>query len=195
MLPCELYLVTTPDFDPDTELDGLCQILRRWSPAALRLDVSQPNRARAIVPAIRSMVQNAGTALILTDLPELAHELECDGVHLTRGSGLLDTARAALGDALQLGVACGDSRDEAMHAGEAGADYIAIDADATDLAQWWNQMVELPLVAETIESVDQARTMVAAGTDFLALTVSFTNADVTGAWMERVLDLAGESPA
>ncbi|AOX19064.1 thiamine phosphate synthase [Kozakia baliensis] len=187
MLPCELYLVTLPEFDPATDLPGLDTVLKRWTPSALRLATSEPNQARRIVKEIRQTVQSNGVALILTDLPVLARELECDGVHLSRHSALAETARKVLGDDLQLGIACGPSRDEAMLAGEQSADYIAVTPDGTDLTKWWSQVMELPIVAEDIATSEQAEAMVDANADFLAIPLSFRDADIAGLHLEAIL--------
>ncbi|RUT24618.1 thiamine phosphate synthase [Asaia sp. W19] len=190
MLPCELYLVTMPDFDPSRELNDLVKVLERWTPAALRLGTSEENRARHCVKAIRETVQSLGTALILTDLPALASELGCDGVHLTSSPAQCLTAREELGRDLQLGVYCGTSRDDAMHAGELGADYISVAPNAPDLVAWWSQMMELPVIAEGIETAEEASAMIKANADFLAVPLSFVDADEAGARLEAIISRA-----
>lgn len=192
MLPCELYLVTMPDFDPSRELADLAKVLSRWTPAALRLSTTDETRARSCVNAIRDTVHAHGTALILTDLPALAHELGCDGVHLTSSPAQCLTAREELGRDLQLGVFCGTSRDDAMSAGELGADYISIAPNAPDLVAWWSQMMELPIIAEDIETEEQALTMIKANADFLAVPLSFVNADEAGARLTAIISRAAE---
>lgn len=192
MLPCELYLVTKPDFDPARELDALAKVLARWTPAALRLSTTDETRARHCVSAIRQTVQSHGTALILTDLPALAQELGCDGVHLTSNPSRCLTAREELGRDLQLGVSCGTSRDDAMNAGELGADYIAIAPNATDLVTWWSQMMELPVIAEDIETAEQALAMIKANADFLSIPLSFVDADEPGAVLTAIVSRAAE---
>lgn len=192
MLPCELYLVTMPDFDPTCELAALATVLERWKPAALRLSTTDETRARRAVLAIRDTVQAHGTALILTDLAALARELGCDGVHLSASPAQCLIARDELGRDLQLGVYCGTSRDNAMSAGELGADYIAIAPNAPDLAAWWSQMMELPVIAEQIETKDDALAMIKANADFLAVTLSFNDADAAGAKLEAIVSRAAE---
>ncbi|NVN03433.1 MULTISPECIES: thiamine phosphate synthase [Asaia] len=192
MLPCELYLVTLPDFDPSRELADLAKVLERWTPAALRLSTTDETRARSCVHAIRETVHAHGTALILTDLPALAQELGCDGVHLTSSPAQCLTAREELGRDLQLGVFCGTSRDDAMNAGELGADYISIAPNAPDLVAWWSQMMELPIIAEDIETEEQALAMIKANADFLAVPLSFVDADEAGAQLAAIVSRAAE---
>ncbi|WP_025885935.1 thiamine phosphate synthase [Asaia prunellae] len=192
MLPCELYLVTLPDFDPSRELNDLAKVLERWTPSALRLSTTDESQARHCVNAIRSTVQAHGTALILTDLPALAQELGCDGVHLSGHPSRCLTAREELGKDLQLGVYCDTSRDDAMNAGELGADYISIAPNAPDLVAWWSQMMELPVIAENIETAEQALVMIKANADFLAIPLSFVDADEAGARLAAIVSRAAE---
>jgi thiamine-phosphate pyrophosphorylase len=90
------------------------------------------------------------------------------------------TARKILGD-LQLGVSCYDSRDLAMSAGEAGADYVAfgsffgsptkattIRADV-DLLSWWSELMEPPCVAIGGITAANCAPLVQAGANFLAV--------------------------
>jgi thiamine-phosphate pyrophosphorylase len=84
-------------------------------------------------------------------------------------------ARRTLGD-LQLGVWCGASRDQAMEAGEAGADYVAFgpygdveDPADPELVQWWVELMELPAVAEGRITPQNCAPLVQAGADFLAV--------------------------
>ena len=53
--------------------------------------------------------------------------------------------RSKIGD-IALGVLCA-TRDEAMRAGEAGADYIGFDGEnAKELTEWWAELFNLPCV-------------------------------------------------
>ena len=73
------------------------------------------------------MAQARGVAVILNDRPDLAVALGCDGAHVGQDDTPAVIARKVLGE-LTLGVTCHDSRDLAMEAGEAGADYVAFGA-------------------------------------------------------------------
>ncbi|WP_394819074.1 thiamine phosphate synthase [Sorlinia euscelidii] len=112
-------------------------------------------------------------ALMLKDWPEGVASLGCDGVHISNASNPVDMLRKRLPADTQLGVSCGESGDAAMQAGEAGADYIAINANQTDLAAWWMEMTELPLVCENIETADEVEALTRLGVDFLFLRLDF----------------------
>ena len=70
------------------------------------------------------MCAEADTACLVRDHVGLALEIGADGVHLWGGAADVPARRAALGRERILGMSCGRSRDAAMIAGEAGADYI-----------------------------------------------------------------------
>ena len=69
-----------------------------------------------------------------------------------------------------------------MEAGDAGADYVAFGAffDTTtksakykadvDVLTWWSDIFEIPCVAIGGITVDNARPLIAAGADFLAVS-------------------------
>ncbi|GBQ13436.1 thiamine phosphate synthase [Swaminathania salitolerans] len=195
MLPCELYLIIPPEFDAGSDLDALVSIIRKWHPAALRLDGPDERRAESLVNALRETVQRHDVALILTDLPALAAQTGCDGVHLSGTAARCALARAELGRDLQLGVFCGTSRDDAMIAGELGADYIAVAPDAPDLITWWSQMMELPVIAENVSDADQALAMARAGADFLSIPLDFASEDGAERQLAGILSrLAEEYP-
>ncbi|RDJ93946.1 hypothetical protein B4Q13_18355, partial [Lacticaseibacillus rhamnosus] len=72
--------------------------------------------------------QQRGVAFIMNDRPDLAAELDCDGVHVGEEDMPYAEARRLLGPDSIVGVTCGDSRHRAVVAAEAGADYVAFGA-------------------------------------------------------------------
>ena len=73
-------------------------------------------------------------------------------------------ARAKLGATAIVGAACGASRHAAMSMGEAGADYVSIDAG---LVEWWAGLFEVPCVAAEPVTPEDAEPLIAAGADFI----------------------------
>ncbi|GBQ91707.1 thiamine phosphate pyrophosphorylase [Acetobacter nitrogenifigens DSM 23921 = NBRC 105050] len=178
---CELYLVTPVVDDGDAFLPVLERALAKLPAAAVRLRLADlpEDRLKRIVTRLRPSVQDRGVALILDSHPSLALSTGCDGVHVDAEDTA--TARLIVGNDLQLGAFCGTSRDLAMTAGEAGADYVSfgpftqaseITSDA-ELVGWWSAVMELPAVAEvTIDAGgDYAAALrpLAKTADFLAL--------------------------
>lgn len=179
---CRLYLVTPPAFDPAAFAPRLAEALDAGDVAAVQLrlkDASDDAVLRAI-DALRPVVQERDVAFILNDRPDLARRSGCDGAHVGAEDMPAEEARRVLGD-LQLGVSCYESRDHAMRAGEAGADYIAFGAFFASttketeiradpgLLRWWSEMMELPVVAIGGITPENCGTLVRAGADFLAV--------------------------
>jgi len=130
---------------------------------------------------LRPEAQRRDVAFILNDRPDLAFETGCDGVHIGQDDMPYAKARKAVGDNAIVGVTCHDSRHLAMEAGEAGADYVAFGAfyptttkDAQFQAEpallsWWTELFEVPCVAIGGITTANARPLVEAGADFLAV--------------------------
>ncbi|MBB2203453.1 thiamine phosphate synthase [Gluconacetobacter takamatsuzukensis] len=183
MYDCQLYLVTPPVLDPVAFAPDLARALDAGPVAAVQLrlkDVPDDTILRAI-DILRPVAQERDVAFILNDRPDLARRSGCDGAHVGGEDMDAAAARALLGDALQLGVSCYDSRDLAMRAGEAGADYVAFGAfypspsketeirASVELLTWWSAMMELPVVAIGGITAENCVPLVQAGADFLAV--------------------------
>lgn len=184
-LLCRLYLITPPALpDPDGFATALDQALSGGDVAALQVrlkgvgDEAIAEAVRAVQPLCRAR----GVALILNDRPDLAAELDCDGVHLGQEDGTVADARRLLGRERMIGVTCHDSRDLAYDAAEAGADYVAFGAfhptttkDAStraeaELLSIWQETMQIPCVAIGGITVQTARALSQAGADFLAVS-------------------------
>ncbi len=177
--PCQLYL-TSPPALPANFAALLESVLSAAEAAAFRLELAGANEAtlRAAVAQIQPVTERHGVALILAGDAALARRLGCDGVHLQAPRDDVSAARRVLGDALQLGVSCGTSRDLAMQAGEDGADYIAFAPpygtdDDPDLLAWWAGLMELPVVAEAVSGAGAAAACARAGADFVSMDPAF----------------------
>jgi len=183
MTDCRLYLISPPKLSAANFLGPLKEALKGGDVASfqLRLKHVSDDEIRRAVDTLRPVVQAYGTAFILNDRPDLAAELGCDGVHIGQEDASYTSARTALPDGI-VGVTCHDSRHLAMDAAEAGADYVAFGAffatqtkepktqAAPELVQWWNEIMVIPCVAIGGITVANARTLVDAGADFLAVS-------------------------
>lgn len=189
MSTCELYLLTPPHFDPVQFKPLLINALEAGPIAAFQLrlkDVSD-NEIRTAIEILQPIVQERNVAFILNDRPDLAREYNCDGVHIGMEDMPIEQARKIIGNDLQLGVSCYDSRDMAMKAGEKGADYIAYGAffpsptkdteirTPIDLLKWWSELMELPVVAIGGITAQNCQPLVKAGADFLAVISAIWN--------------------
>jgi thiamine-phosphate pyrophosphorylase len=132
------------------------------------------------------VVQAHDAAFIVNDRPDIAASCGADGVHVGQQDASYAEARRLLGGEAIVGVTCHDSRDLAMAAAEAGADYVAFGAFFTtatkeprfqadpELLRWWSDVMTVPCVAIGGITVDNAAVLVEAGADFLAV--------VSGVW-------------
>ena len=126
-------------------------------------------------------------AFIVNDRPDIARMLRADGVHIGQEDVPYDEAREIVGKDAIVGVTCHNSRDLAFAAGEAGADYVAFGAffptetkipKATadlELLQWWAETMTVPVVAIGGITVANAKPLVEAGADFLAVSAGVWN--------------------
>jgi thiamine-phosphate pyrophosphorylase len=181
---CRLYLVTPPKLDPMIFADILAAALDAGDVGALQLrlkDVSDDALRRAI-DVLRPVAQSRNVAFLLNDRPDLARETGCDGAHVGQTDTPVAEARRLLGKDLTLGVSCHGSRDLAMTAGEAGADYVAFGAffrsgtkteaeieAEPEVLTWWSDVMELPTVAIGGITRSNCGPLVRAGADFLAV--------------------------
>jgi thiamine-phosphate pyrophosphorylase len=124
---------------------------------------------------LRAICANHGVAFLLRDHVASALEVGADGVHLGVAADVA-ASRAALGAERILGVSCGHSRDAAMVAGEAGADYVGFgDLDRPagqkvyDLLEWWSELFVLPCLAEVADTEHDCARLARAGADFIAV--------------------------
>src|SRR6202008_4984084 len=94
----------------------------------LRLKDVEDDAIRRATRILQPIAQQRGVAFIMNDRPDLAAELDCDGVHVGEEDMPYAEARRLLGPDHIVGVTWGASRDRAIAAAEAGADYVAFGA-------------------------------------------------------------------
>lgn len=149
----------------------IAAVIARLSPAS---DSELSARARALLP----LVQEQNIAFLLQDDAGLATKIGADGAHLSGTQSLRD-AVPILKPKLIVGAGRLVTRDDAMFAGELGADYVMFgEPDAAgkspsfeaivERVAWWAEIFEIPCVA-LAETADQAAELARAGADFIAL--------------------------
>ncbi len=183
---CRLYLITPPTLDPRAFATILAEALAAGDVACVQLRLKDVDDAtiEAAVADLKPVTDAWQVPLILNDRPDLAQKTGCDGVHVGQQDTPYPAARRILGDDAIVGVTCHASRDLAMRAAEAGADYVAFGAffpTATkeakahadpDILAWWQEIMTLPCVAIGGITVDNCRPLIDAGADFLAVSAS-----------------------
>lgn len=168
---------------------NVASLLLRWQ-AGLDLAGLRP-----AVDRLRVGAQERGIAVLIEDGADLVKALGVDGVHLTALSDYRE-ARRTLGPDLIVGVGCA-TRDEAMTAAEAGADYVAFgDFDdaapagpTLELTDWWGALMTVPCVAAGCTRPEDAALLRDAGADFVAVGTALWSEPPTLA--TRLRDIAG----
>ena len=200
--PCRLYLISPQEVGGDFP-DRLKAAVGDDVVAAFQLrvkDVSEHELARVAEP-LQRICADAGVAFIVNDSMQLAKRLGADGVHLGRQDGDIREARALLGPQAQIGVTCHDSRHFAMDAGEAGADYVAFGAfyptttkpspyrPDPAILSWWSSVFEIPCVDIGGINPANAKPLVDAGADFLAVCQAVWSVDKPTEVLTKFSDL------
>ncbi len=145
------------------------------------------HEAAALAAPLQEICAAHDVAFIVNDSIALAKRLKADGVHLGQGDGDVREARRELGADAQIGVTCHNSRHLAMEAAEAGADYVAFGAffptttkevqhvAEIDTLQKWSLVTEVPCVAIGGITPENAKPLIEAGADFLAVSSAVWN--------------------
>ena len=209
--PAKLYLISPQDVGGAFP-ERLKAALQPGLAAAFQLrvkDVDEHELVRLAEP-LQRICADAQVAFIVNDSMALAKRLGADGVHLGQQDGDVREARALLGPSAQIGKTCHDSRHMAMEAGEAGADYVAFGAfyptttkpshyrPDPSILSWWSALFEIPCVAIGGITPANARPLVDAGADFLAVCQAVWGADDPGAAVaafEEVLSGSSARPS
>jgi len=180
--------VTPAKFEPRAFARALGSALEGGDVACLqlRLKDASDDEVRAAAKILMPICRAKDVAFIVNDRPDLAAELDADGVHVGQSDARYDEARRLVGADRIVGVTCHDSRHLAIEAAEAGADYVAFGAffptetkerkfaPEPELLRWWSEIMTTPSVAIGGIKVGNCATLVEAGADFLAV--------VTGVW-------------
>lgn len=185
---CQLYLISPLNVDGDFPAQ-LEMALSAGPVAAFQFRVKgiDQHEATALAEPLQAICAAHDVAFIVNDSVALAKRLKADGVHLGQGDGDVREARELLGPDAQIGVTCHNSRHLAMEAAEAGADYVAFGAfyptttkqadhvAELDTLQKWSMVTEVPCVAIGGITPDNAKPLIGAGADFLAVSSAVWN--------------------
>lgn len=188
-----LYLITPPVIEDVPAFAALLETcLEAGDVACLQIRLKQggaidEGATREVAAAVTALCQARGTIVFINDSPQLAKDLDVDGVHVGQSDMGVAEARAFLGEDFVVGATAHNSRHDAMEACEAGADYVAFGAfyptitkDAPTRAELetleiWQEMMEPPCVAIGGITVENARAVIAAGADFIAVSSGVWN--------------------
>jgi thiamine-phosphate pyrophosphorylase len=177
-----LYLITPPISDwavypplLDAAIkacDVACVLLRFASDG----EAAKEQIARALVP----LLQKHGVACLVADDPQLAARVNADGVHIEGAGPELLSALRSLHPGSIVGAGGLTTRDAAMTAGEAGADYLMFGgpessephACIVERVAWWAEIFNVPCVGYA-HDLGAVGDLVRAGAGFIALGDAF----------------------
>ena len=181
--PCQLYLISP--LNAGGNFPAQLEAALSAGPVAafqFRVKDIDQHEAAALAEPLQVICAAHDVAFIVNDSVALAKRLNADGVHLGQSDGDVAEARAQLGKKFQIGVTCHNSRHLAMEAAEAGADYVAFGAfyptntkevehlAELDTVEKWARVMEIPCVAIGGITPENAKPIVDAGADFIAVS-------------------------
>jgi len=183
MTVCRLYLITPPlglaDLDAFAPRFAAVLAAGDVASALARVAPGSAGDSKRIVARLAEIAAAADVALLVENDARLAPRAGADGAHVAGAGAELTQALASLHPERIVGAGELRLRDDAMSAGEAGADYVMFGEPRPDgytppfedtLARvdWWAEIFQTPCVgfAGTLE---QAATLASAGADFVAL--------------------------
>ena len=171
-----LYLITPPisDWTPYPPLLEVAMATCDLACVLLRIAAHEEGEKEKIVRALARLVQKRGVACLVADDPQWAVRANADGVHIDGSGERLEGALRAIKPRHIVGAGGLPTRDAAMAAGEAGADYLMFGGGAETHAQivervaWWAEIFNVPCVgyAHDLASIGD---LVRAGAEFIAL--------------------------
>ena len=190
---CRLYLVSPPMIASPQEFTEQVKAALGAGDVAclqLRLKNASEDEIKAAVETLLPVTRSHNVPLLLNDRPDLAATTGCDGAHIGQEDMTYAEARKWLGKDRIIGVTCHDSRDLAMTAAEAGADYVAFGAffpttakvakgkPSPEILRWWSEVMLVPVVAIGGIYPENLPILVESGADFVAvISACFYHAD------------------
>ena len=169
-----LYLATPPLDDARAFPPQLRDALSAGDVASLliRFAGEDPRKKEEIVRALAPIAQERGVAVLVEAEPNVALRAGADGVHIHGAGEDLAEAVKKLSPKYIVGAGALYTRDNAMRAGETGADYVMLDAKSFDAlierVSWWAELFNTPCVARAA-SLDEIAPLAQAGADFVLL--------------------------
>jgi len=175
-----LYLVTPRVADAAAFAVELAAALDAGDVAAVLLRLAEADERMLINRAkeLARVAQAKDVALLLDGHVDLVARAGCDGAHLT-GLAEFTAAIGRLKPERIAGAGGLETRDDAMTAAEAGADYVMFGepdqngerpafGSIEERIAWWAEVFEAPCVGFAAE-IGEVAALVKAGADFIAL--------------------------
>jgi thiamine-phosphate pyrophosphorylase len=178
---CRLYLMTPPlrlaDLDAFAPRFAAVLATGEVASALARLAPGAEGDAKRIVARLVEIRADADVAILVEHDARLAARAGADGAHV-EGSKLAEAITSLKPERI-VGAGQLRLRDDAMSAGEAGADYVMFGeprpdgwtpplTETVERVEWWAEIFQTPCVAFAA-TLDSVAPLAAAGADFVAL--------------------------
>ena len=184
-----LYAITPDTKDQDALASRVAQVLEGGA-AVLQYRGKSTEAAlrRRQAERLAQLCRRYGVLFIVNDDIDLAAEVRADGVHLGRHDAAISVARARLGASALIGASCYDDLTLADAAVGAGADYLAFGSffpssgktgavrPSLEVLRQARRRWSLPLVAIGGITADNARQVIEAGADAVAVITAVFSA-------------------
>jgi thiamine-phosphate pyrophosphorylase len=178
-----LYVITDAKLIPRQRFVETVEAALRGGAALVQLREKEAPRHEIVRLGreLLALTRRHGALLIINDHPSVAAEIGADGVHVGRDDPPVAEARALLGPQAIVGASCYGDVERAAAAERDGADYVAFGtpfpsptkAKRTDISldifRQAKQRVKLPVFAIGGITLDNARQVLDAGADGLAV--------------------------
>jgi thiamine-phosphate pyrophosphorylase len=196
-----IYLITPPisDWTPYPLLFEEALAACDVACVLLRIAAGIKDEKEKIVRALAPLVQRQGVACLVAEDPQWAVRVNADGVHIDGEGERLQSALRALRPGHIVGAGGLPTRDAAMTAGEAGADYVMFGgsgephAAIVERVAWWAEIFTVPCVGYAHDLV-AIGDLVRAGADFIALGDTVFNPRGAAAVLRDAAHLLAQTP-
>lgn len=187
----EVYLVTDREFSRGRSNREIVEAAVRGGVSAVQLREKDLDTRSFLEQGlkIRDLLRSAGVPLIINDRIDIALALDADGVHLGQSDMPADIARSLLGPGRIIGLSVEEpahlSPRETSSVDYLGVSPIFLTPTKTDLSTAWGieglrkarAMTDLPLVAIGSIKQENAREVITAGADCVAVVTAITAAE------------------
>lgn len=185
-----LYAITPDELNTAELLRKVALVLRGGAQVLqYRNKLANAELRLAQAVALRELSNEFATTFIINDDVQLAQQVAADGVHLGGDDASIAEARKQLGNNKIIGASCYTRLQLAQQATLQGANYVAFGAffassvkpnapvATVELLQQARLELNVPLVAIGGITLQNAKQLIAAGADALAVISAVFNAD------------------
>jgi len=118
----------------------------------LRVKNKEKREVLELSEKVKKICRAYGVIFIINDDPDIALEVEADGVHIGREDGDIEYVKKMVGDKI-VGVSCYDNIERALYAEEKGADYVSFSSPFPSPTKKDKKNVPIELIKKAQEKI------------------------------------------